>query len=160
MVIILPLSINTMEYHYTIKHFNELTTHELYALLRLRSEVFVVEQNCPYLDPDNKDQQSHHLLYYVGEQLAAYTRLLPAGLSFDEVSIGRVITSPAYRGTGLGKKLIEASIEGCYKLFGRQPIRIGAQLYLLKFYQSFGFVEQGDVYDEDGIPHVEMVKGV
>ena len=147
-----------MEYHYTIKHFNELTTHELYALLRLRAEVFVVEQNCPYLDPDNKDQQSHHLLYYAGDQLAAYTRLLPAGLSFDEVSIGRVITSPVHRGTGLGKKLIEASIEGCYKLFGHEPIRIGAQLYLLKFYQSFGFVEQGDVYDEDGIPHVEMVK--
>lgn len=149
-----------MELHYIIKHFSELTTTELYALLRLRAEVFVVEQNCVYLDLDDKDQQSYHLLYYADEQLAAYTRLVPAGLSFDEISIGRVITSPAHRGTGLGKKLIDASIDGCYEKFGRQAIRIGAQLYLLKFYQSFGFVEQGEVYDENGIPHIEMVKGV
>ncbi|RFZ90743.1 GNAT family N-acetyltransferase [Mucilaginibacter conchicola] len=147
-----------MQLRYIIKPFNELTTTELYALLRLRAEVFVVEQNCVYLDLDGKDQQSYHLLYYADDELAAYTRLVPAGVSFDEISIGRVITSPRHRGIGLGKQLIDASIEGCYKKFGRQPIRIGAQLYLLKFYQSFGFVEQSEVYDEDGIPHIEMVK--
>lgn len=147
-----------MELSYIIKHFSELTTTELYAALHLRAEVFILEQNCVYLDPDNKDQQSFHVLYYADNELAAYTRLVPAGVSFDEISIGRVITSPRHRGTGLGKKLMDASIEGCYEKFGRQPIRIGAQLYLLKFYQSFGFVEQGEVYDEDGIPHIEMVK--
>ncbi|MBL4676051.1 MAG: GNAT family N-acetyltransferase [Mucilaginibacter sp.] len=149
-----------MKLRYIIKHFTELTTAELYALLRLRAEVFVVEQNCVYLDLDGKDQQSFHLLYYADDELAAYTRLVPAGLSFNEISIGRVITSPRHRGTGLGKKLIDASIEGCYEKFGHQTIRIGAQLYLLTFYQSFGFVEQGEVYDEDGIPHIEMVKVV
>ena len=149
-----------MAQEYTIKDFKQLTTTELYQLLRLRSEVFVVEQNCPYLDLDNKDQKSFHLLYYVNDELAAYTRLLPTKLSFDEVSIGRVITSPSHRGLGLGKKLMEASIQGCYDKFGKSAIRIGAQLYLLKFYQSFGFIEEGAPYDEDGIPHIEMVKPV
>ncbi len=144
---------------YVIKHFTELTTPELYEILRLRSEVFVVEQNCPYLDMDNKDQKSFHLLYYTDGELSAYTRLLPAGLSFNEVSIGRVVSSPVHRGKGLGKQLMEASIQACEELFGKSPIRIGAQHYLLKFYQSLGFKEEGALYDEDGIPHIEMVKG-
>lgn len=145
---------------YTIKAFNELTVLELYEVLRLRNEVFIVEQNCPYQDLDNKDQKSYHLLYYVDGQLAAYTRLLPAGISYADVSIGRVVNAAAHRGSGLGKKLMEASIQGCYQKFGISPIRISAQLYLLKFYQSLGFVAQGEPYDEDGIPHIEMVKPV
>lgn len=146
-----------MTLSYTIKSFDELTNTELYAMLRLRSEIFVVEQNCPYLDLDNKDQKSFHLLYYVNNEFAGSTRLVPAGLSFKENSIGRVVISNSYRGLGLGKKLMEASIEGCYEKFGKGPIRIGAQYHLSRFYQSLGFVEQGEVYEEDEIPHIEML---
>lgn len=146
-----------MTLSYTIKSFDELTNTELYTMLRLRSEIFVVEQNCPYLDLDNKDQKSFHLLYYVNNEFAGSTRLVPAGLSFKENSIGRVVISNSYRGLGLGKKLMEASIEGCYEKFGKGPIRIGAQYHLSKFYQSLGFVEQGEVYEEDEIPHIEML---
>lgn len=141
-----------------VKKFQELNLEELYQILRLRSAVFVVEQNCPYQDIDNKDQESLHLLYYVGNQFAGYTRLLPAGLSYKEVAIGRVIISPDHRGLGIGKALMTASIEACYALFGNAPIRIGAQVYLLKFYESLGFIPEGEVYDEDGIPHIEMLK--
>lgn len=147
-----------MTLSYTIKSFDELTNIELYAMLRLRSEIFVVEQNCPYLDLDNKDQKSFHLLYYVNNEFAGSTRLAPAGLSFKEISIGRVVISNSHRGLGLGKKLMEASIEGCYEKFGNGPIRIGAQYHLSRFYQSLGFVEKGEVYDEDGIPHIEMLR--
>lgn len=147
-----------MELKYVVKHFNELTTTELYALLRLRNEVFIIEQNCPYLDLDNKDLDCHHVLYYADDQLAGHTRLLPRGVSYEDVSIGRVATAASHRGFGLGRKLMEVSIEGCYDKFGRSDIRISAQLYLLKFYQSLGFTALGEPYDEDGIPHIEMVK--
>ncbi|WPO78369.1 GNAT family N-acetyltransferase [Flavobacterium sp. KACC 22761] len=147
-----------MNYTYTIKSFGEFTNLELYQMLRLRSEVFVVEQNCVYLDLDNKDQKSFHLLYYVNDELVGCTRLLPTGLSYDEVSIGRVVITPAYRGLGLGKKIMEASITGCEEKFGEGPIRISAQYHLSNFYQSRGFVEQGEPYDEDGIPHIEMLR--
>ncbi|OOQ61914.1 GNAT family N-acetyltransferase [Mucilaginibacter pedocola] len=142
-----------------IKPFAQLTVDELYDLLRLRSEVFVVEQNCVFLDQDNKDQKCHHLLLYTNDKLAAYARLVPAGLSYAEISIGRVITCPAARGTGLGRKLMELAIQGCEELFGKQTIRIGAQTYALPFYKSLGFVEDGETYDEDGIEHIEMVRG-
>ncbi len=148
-----------MNLTHQIKPFAQLTVDELYNLLRLRSEVFVVEQNCVFLDQDNKDQQCHHLLLHVDDQLAAYSRLVPAGLSYPEVAIGRVITSPAHRGTGLGRKVMELAIEGCNELFGAVPIRIGAQMYALPFYRSLGFVAEGEVYDEDGIAHIEMVLG-
>lgn len=147
-----------MTFSHSIKSFDELTNHELYNMLRLRSEVFVVEQNCPYQDLDNKDQKSFHLLYYVNDELAGCTRLLPSGLSYDEISIGRVVIAPSHRGLGLGKKLMEVSISGCEEKFGKAPIRISAQYHLSNFYQSLGFTEQGEVYDEDGIPHIEMLK--
>lgn len=130
----------------------------MYELLRLRSEVFVVEQNCVFLDLDNKDQESYHLLLYQNEHLAAYARLVPPGVSYAQMSIGRIITSPETRGTGLGKVLVEMAIEECYKLFGAGPIKIGAQLYAKKFYESFGFEQTGEVYDEDGIDHIHMIK--
>lgn len=149
-----------MKVNYVIKHFDELTTRELYALLRLRNEVFIIEQNCPYMDLDEKDFACYHVLYYADGQLAGHTRLLPKGISYDDVSIGRVATGTAFRGLGLGRKLMEASINGCYEQFGRSDIRISAQLYLLKFYQSLGFREEGAPYDEDGIPHIEMVKPI
>jgi ElaA protein len=141
-----------------IKSFSELDVNELYDLLRLRSEVFVVEQNCAFLDQDNKDQQCFHVLLYANEKLAAYSRLVPAGLAYPEISIGRVNTSPEFRGTGLGKKLMEISIQGCADLFGPADIRIGAQTYALPFYQALGFVAEGEVYDEDGIEHIEMIR--
>jgi ElaA protein len=140
-----------------IKPFHQLSVNELYQLLRLRSEVFVVEQNCVFLDQDNKDQQCYHLLLYADDKLAAYCRLVPPGISYPEVSIGRVITSSAYRGTGLGRKIMELAIQGCHYLFGPAAIRIGAQTYALPFYRSLGFVEEGEAYDEDGIEHIEMV---
>lgn len=142
------------------KGFDALTPHEMYEMLRLRSDVFVVEQNCVFLDQDNKDQKCHHLLLYNNQDtLVAYARLVPPGVSYpDEMSIGRIITSSEVRGTGVGKKLVEMAIDECYKLFGPGPIKIGAQLYAKQFYNAFGFAQSGEVYDEDGIDHIEMTR--
>ena len=109
---------------FTVKSFSELSNMELYELLRLRSEVFVVEQNCVFLDQDNKDQKCHHLMLWEGGEMVGYTRLVPAGLSYQEMAIGRVVTSPAARGKGYGKVLMEKSIEQCQAIFGDGPIRI------------------------------------
>lgn len=141
-----------------LKNFDSLTTHELYNILRLRSEVFVVEQNCIFLDMDDKDQVSWHLMGWQDNELAGYTRLVPAGISFAEPSIGRVVTSPRVRGTGLGVDLMKKSIEEIKKLFGDAPIRIGAQFHLKKFYESLGFTQSSEIYDEDGIDHIEMLR--
>jgi len=143
-----------------IKPFDAFNPYELYALLRLRSEVFVVEQNCAFLDADNKDQLCHHLLIYQNDQLAAYARLVPPAISYPEMSIGRIVTSLSARGTGLGKELMIRSVQACYDLFGEGDIRIGAQVYAVPFYGSIGFVPDGEIYDEDGIDHIEMVKKI
>lgn len=144
--------------NWILKNFDSLTPHELYAILRLRSEVFVVEQTCVFQDLDNRDQQCYHLMGLRDNLLIAYTRLVPPGLSYEEASIGRVVTSPAARGTGTGKTLMEKSIEEVFNLYGEVPMKIGAQLYLKKFYNSFGFEQLGDIYDEDGIDHIKMVR--
>ncbi len=141
-----------------VKTFDSLTPHELYAILRLRSEVFVVEQNCVFQDMDNKDQSCYHLMGWKDGLLIAYTRLVPPGVSYEEVSIGRVVTSSAARRSGAGKILIQRSIDELEKLYGKSIIRIGAQLYLKKFYETFGFKQTGDVYDEDGIDHIHMIR--
>ncbi len=146
-----------MSINWNCKSFDELSVHELYAILRLRTEVFVVEQNCVFQDMDNKDQISYHICGWQNGQLIAYTRLVPAGVSYQEASIGRVITAPSARGTGAGKKLMRYSIEKLYELFGKQSIKLGAQLYLKKFYGSFGFAQTSEVYIEDCIPHIEMI---
>lgn len=146
-----------MQLNWTFKSFEELTATELYAILQLRCEVFVVEQNCVYLDIDGKDKKSFHLMAWQDDELAAYTRLVPAGVSFTEASIGRVITSPKYRGLGIGITLMQKSIHHTLKSYHTDKIRIGAQLYLKAFYEGFGFVSQGDEFLEDGIPHVEML---
>ncbi len=143
---------------WTLKHFNDLSPSELYAILRLRSEVFVVEQNCAYQDADNKDQRAWHLMGWLDDNLAAYTRLLPVGVTFAEASIGRVVTSQSVRGQDYGKELMRQSIEQLHRLVGVVPIRIGAQLYLKKFYESFGFVQASEMYLEDGIEHIEMIR--
>lgn len=146
-----------MQLNWIYKSFDQLTTNELYAILELRSEVFVVEQNCVYLDIDGKDKKSFHLMAWDGDNLTAYTRLVPPGVSFNEASIGRVITSPRYRGLGIGISLMEKSIVHTLATYQTTTIRIGAQLYLQKFYESFGFITQGDDFLEDGIPHIEML---
>ncbi|HEX5668691.1 MAG TPA: GNAT family N-acetyltransferase [Chitinophagaceae bacterium] len=147
-----------MKIKWISKKFHDLTVDELYTLLRLRSEVFVVEQNCVFLDMDDKDQKCVHLLGWIGDDLAASARIVPAGISYTEPSIGRVVTSPKYRGTGSGKELMEEAIRLTIQLHGNQPIRIGAQLYLKKFYTSLGFIADGEIYLEDGIEHIEMVR--
>ena len=144
------------ELTWTYKNFNDLTPHELYSILKLRSEVFVVEQNCVYLDTDNKDQQSFHLCGWIENELVAYARILPPGLAFEEASIGRVVTNPLYRKTGAGRVLMHHAIEKTLAQFTVSEIKIGAQLYLLSFYSSLGFKQSGPEYLEDGIPHIEM----
>jgi ElaA protein len=147
-----------MVINWMLKNFDDLTVNELYGILRLRSEVFVVEQNCVFQDMDNKDQQSYHLMGWNNEELIAYTRLIPPGVSYELCSIGRVLTSTRGRGTGVGRLLMNESIEQITKLYGPAPIRIGAQIYLKKFYESFGFQQTSDIYDEDGIDHIEMTR--
>jgi ElaA protein len=202
---------------WTLKKFDQLTTQELYAVLRLRSEVFVVEQNCVFLDMDNKDKYCHHLMGWQrlsitgesagpvgakgqhdagkkanddakgqhddvkgqhdagtglpdaaagphddparapGAPLVGYSRIVPAGISYAESSIGRIVTSPAARRLGVGRELMIQSIGALYTLYGKRDIRIGAQYYLLHFYNSFGFVQKGEIYLEDGIEHIEML---
>ena len=143
------------------KHFNDLSNFELYKILQLRSEIFIVEQNCAYQDLDNKDLKAHHYSGWKNGSVVAYTRLLAKGISYeDAVSIGRVVTSQSVRGKNVGKELMKNSIEETYRLFGQVPIRISAQLYLKKFYESFSFVQQTDVYMEDGIEHISMLLGI
>jgi ElaA protein len=141
-----------------VKDFDTLTPHELYAILRLRTEVFVVEQTCVFQDMDNKDQLSYHLMGWEDDRLVAYTRLIPPRLSYQEPSIGRVVTAATARGGGLGRILMERSIEEVVRLYGKTPIKLGAQLYLKKFYESLGFKQSSDTYDEDGIDHIEMIR--
>ena len=144
-------------FDHAVKSFNTLTPGELYAILRLRSEVFVVEQNCVFLDADNKDIYCHHLMLFENKQLIAYARLVPPGVSYREMSVGRVVTAKDARNKGAGKELMQLAVEYCRKIFGDGPIRIGAQYYLEKFYTEIGFTATGDVYDEDGIEHIEMI---
>ncbi|RYZ23581.1 MAG: GNAT family N-acetyltransferase [Chitinophagaceae bacterium] len=147
-----------MNISWTLKPFAQLTPHDLYAIIRLRNAVFVVEQNCVFQDADDKDQGSWHLMGWQGDLLAAYTRLVPPGLAYPEPSIGRVVSDPLVRRGGFGRLLMEESIRRCQELFGAGPIRIGAQRYLESFYGSLGFVTEGEPYLEDGIPHVYMVR--
>jgi ElaA protein len=178
--------------------FEALSRDQLYELLRLRSEVFVVEQNCVFQDMDNLDQQAMHLLGVrvaagsaqvkeepaqragltelreqsplppslpggsVGQtktELIAYVRCFPAGVTFDEASIGRVVTKPDARGGGLGHLLMAEAVKALQAEWGAQPIRIGAQAHLKSFYERHGFVDVGKPYIEDGIPHLEMLRG-
>ncbi|UOR06140.1 GNAT family N-acetyltransferase [Hymenobacter aerilatus] len=148
-----------MKLNWTLKPYPTLSLNELYALLQLRSEVFVVEQTCAFQDIDGQDQTALHLLGHTDTgELAAYTRLFDAGACYEQVSIGRVAVSPKYRRYGLGRELIRESINACNQAFGPQPIKIGAQLYLKAFYESFGFVQQGAMYLEDGIEHIYMFR--
>jgi ElaA protein len=148
-----------MEITYTCLPFSALTLVQLYAIMALRQAVFVVEQHCPYLDADGKDAVAHHLLG-TDEQgrLATYTRLLPVGASYPQyASIGRVVTADFARGRGLGRPLMQQSVQALEALYGPVPIKIGAQAHLRAYYGSLGFQPVGEIYLEDGIPHVGMV---
>ena len=143
--------------NWSYKPFETLSPAELYAVLQLRSEVFVVEQNCVFQDMDDKDPFCHHLMCWQQNKLIAYARIVPAGISYVESSIGRIVSSPAARGNGIGRALLQQSIQLCYNLHGKRVIRIGAQLYLKEFYESFGFQQDSPMYLEDGIEHIEML---
>lgn len=142
----------------TIKTFQELTTSELYELLQLRSEVFVVEQDCVYQDIDGKDLKALHVLGEKEGKIIAYTRLFNSGEYFDTPSIGRVVVKENERKYGYGHDLIKASIKAIVDNYNETTITISAQTYLQKFYESHGFKQVGEGYLEDGIPHIRMVR--
>ena len=147
---------NIDNYLWKEKHFVELTTGELYDMMNIRQEVFIVEQQAPYLDADNVDQVSVHLLAYCGKSLQGYARLIPPGVKYLEPSMGRIVLRQASRGTGFSRILVGKAIQKSKALYPDFGIRISAQYPLASFYRSFNFEEVGDIYDEDGIPHIEM----
>lgn len=141
-------------------HHAELTVPQLYALLKLRCEVFVVEQTCPYLDVDGDDLvgENRHLLAWRGDELVAYARILKSDEEFEPVVIGRVIVSSAARGEKLGNQLMQRAVASCQQYWPQKAIYLGAQAHLQNFYASFGFQPVTGVYDEDGIPHIGMAR--
>ena len=145
-----------MEIIFKIKRFNELSSAELYSLLQLRSEVFVVEQNCIYQDIDGKDEKALHILGHYNDGLVAYSRIFNKGYYFNEASIGRVIVTPKYRNKKFGNDLMRVSIEAIKENFNETAITISAQAYLKKFYESHGFIQTSEMYLEDDIPHIQM----
>jgi len=143
---------------YSTATYDQLTKDDLYAILQLRQAIFVVEQACPYLDADGKDQGSYHVMMKSDDTLVGYTRLLPLGLNYtDYASIGRVILDPSQRGTGQGYPLMQYSIDQCRELWADVPIKISAQEHLQGFYGKCGFTKVGEGYLEDNIPHIGMV---
>lgn len=140
------------------KNFDELTTKELYEILQLRAEVFVVEQDCPYNDVDGKDEKCGHLWAILDGKVIACTRLVPQGISYQEPSIGRVATHTDYRHLKLGYQLMRHSLEIIENVYNSTSVRISAQSYLKNFYEKCGFKQVSDEYLEDGIPHVEMLR--
>lgn len=147
-----------MALEWTIKSFESLSVNELYDILRLRSEIFVVEQNCVYLDLDGKDQKALHLFGTFEGNIVAHARLFKPGISFVHASIGRVTVEAKYREKKWGHELMRQAIAGVLEHFGETEITIGAQLYLKKFYESHGFVQTSEMYLEDDIPHIQMEK--
>jgi ElaA protein len=146
-----------MNFTWHLKAWNELTTDELYEILALRIAVFVLEQNCPYQDADGKDKNSLHL--FTGDEKGkcrAYLRLVEPGISYEEWSIGRVVTHPDKRGTGLGRELMQTAMK-FFEAKGTPAVRLSAQAHLQKFYEDFGFARVSDEYLEDDIPHIQML---
>ena len=141
-----------------IKSFNELSVEELYNILQLRSETFVVEQNCVYQDMDDKDQKALHVLGKKNNKIIAYTRIFKSGDYFDVSSIGRVIVAKSERQYGYGYDIMNASINAIKQNFNESKIKLSAQCYLKKFYNNLGFIEVGEEYLEDDIPHICMIK--
>ncbi len=147
-----------MNYDIRIKDFTNLSNIELYDALKLRNEIFVVEQNCAYQDMDGKDELGMHVLIYDKDILCAYARIFNAGISYSTPSIGRVVVKQTHRKLKLGKLLMNQAIQACYTSFGEYKITISAQQYLEKFYTDLGFVTSSEMYLEDDIPHIKMIK--
>ncbi len=145
---------------WAFSHFNELSAAQWYEISVARESVFIVEQKCPFLDADGADPNCWHLVGKVGQEIAAYCRIVPPGLKYTEPSIGRVITTPLYRTGGYGKALLREALRHCDAMFPDLGNKIGAQMYLEKFYASFGYKTTSAPYDEDGILHLEMVRSV
>lgn len=145
--------------HWLCLTFSELSTTQLYQLLKLRVDVFVVEQNCPYPELDNKDHQTdvYHLLGYQDNELVACARLLAPGINYSQVSIGRIATLQTHRKHGIGKQLLNTALQQCEQHWPQQDIQIGAQVYLIRFYETLGFKRHSQDYLEDDIPHLDML---
>lgn len=143
---------------FIVKKFEQLNIHELYDMMHLRQEVFVVEQNAAYLDADKKDINSLHVFLYLENEMAAYARVIPEGYAYKEASIGRVVTSPKYRRKKLGRLLMKKCIEVLENNMNTSKCRISAQTYLIDFYKEFGFEICSEEYLEDGLPHFEMFR--
>lgn len=141
-----------------IKTFKQLTTDELYAILHLRSEIFVVEQDCVYQDLDFHDQQALHILGIKDKKLVAYTRIFKPGDYFEDASIGRVVVKNIERKHRYGYEIMNASIDAVQNYYDTSKIKISAQVYLKNFYNNLGFIDIGEQYLEDGIPHIGMIK--
>lgn len=146
--------------NFKIKPFNKLNTSELYQILSLRNEVFIVEQNCVYQDIDHKDQKAHHVIGYFDDEMVCYARIFKPNDYLEKASIGRVIVNPKFRKRDFGNSLVKTSIEAIESIFGESQIEISAQLYLKKFYENHGFVVIGASYLEDDIPHIKMIKAL
>lgn len=138
--------------------FNELTTDLLYKIMKVRQEVFIIEQDCNYLDCDDNDRLSEHLMIFIDGEIAAYARLLPPGVVYEQSSIGRVLTTKPNRGKGFGIQLMQRAIEKLTSAYPQTGICISAQLYLEKFYSDLGFQSKGESYFEDDIPHIKMIR--
>lgn len=144
---------------WTLKKFQDLSVQEFHDIVQLRLDIFVVEQNCPYLDLDGKDEIAYHLFGTTDQgKIVAYTRLFAPGDYYDEAAIGRVVVHKEFRHEGLGFELMSRSVQQIESLFNTKNIRIGAQQYLRKFYESLGFIPTGENYIEDGIPHMYMIR--
>jgi ElaA protein len=142
---------------FEIKEFEDLTTAQLYKIIKARIDIFVVEQNCPYEECDNKDYDSIHIFSEENNKIIAYLRIIPAGISYQEPSIGRVLVNKEYRRQGIAKKIMYLALEYINNNFETNYIRISAQKYLLNFYENIGFKKVSEEYLEDGIPHYEML---
>ena len=142
---------------WNLKTFNELTNMELYSLLKERTAVFVVEQNCPYLEVDGKDPHSYHLYAEIGGDIVAYLRILPPGVSYTEASLGRIFVKQEFRRKGFAEELVRRGIDFIHTELNETVIKIQAQDYLRQFYGSFGFKSISEVYLEDNIPHIDML---
>ena len=147
-----------MKFQHEVKHFNDLSLSEFHDLIALRIQIFVIEQDCPYQEVDGKDKIAFHLFFKnEKDEMIATTRILPQGISYEEVAIGRVVVHEDHRGTGLGNQLMADSMSFVEKQFGKVSVRLSAQKHLENYYGKHGFKSTGKEYLEDGIPHIEML---
>ena len=150
-----------MKFEHQVKSFQELSLEEFHDIIALRIQIFIIEQNCPYQEVDGKDKLAHHLFFKNEmDEIIAVTRILPQGISYTEVDIGRVVVHEDYRGTGLGNQLMADSMTFVRDKYGEVPVRLSAQKHLENYYGNHGFKSTGKEYLEDGIPHVEMLYNI